>query len=213
MKPLCHIPNDRETLTIKIGDRFGRLTVMTEVDRDRWSQRRYVCRCNCGALTRPIRASELKSGNTRSCGCLNRDSHLKHGVARTPTYKSYNSMIQRCTNPNADNWNEYGGGFPFGVGVSFPDEWHPDHSDAFAKFLAFHGERPAGTTLGRYLDTGSYGWILVNGKRVQNSCWMTDAEQKAERAGKVAMRAWHERRALDYCLLWRWRKKSLRNPS
>jgi len=49
------------------GKRFGRLIVIERVV-DRWS-----CRCDCGS-TKLIQGSYLCSGNTRSCGCLRRET-------------------------------------------------------------------------------------------------------------------------------------------
>ena len=50
------------------GKRFGRLTVLKRVGtiarRPIWR-----CRCDCGRKT-DVRSSDLKSGNTKSCGCL-----------------------------------------------------------------------------------------------------------------------------------------------
>ena len=30
----------------------------------------WICRCDCGNITSPIRAAHLKDGHTKSCGCL-----------------------------------------------------------------------------------------------------------------------------------------------
>ena len=50
------------------GQCFGRLTVMKRVGT---IERRPIwrCRCDCGRKT-DVRSSDLKSGNTKSCGCL-----------------------------------------------------------------------------------------------------------------------------------------------
>ena len=50
------------------GQRFGRLTVMKRVGT---ADRKAIwrCRCDCGKKT-DVRSSDLKSGNTKSCGCL-----------------------------------------------------------------------------------------------------------------------------------------------
>jgi hypothetical protein len=60
-----------------------------------------------------------------------------------------------------------------------------DKEYGFQNFLTDMGERPAGTSIGRYLDSGSY--------TKSNCAWQTDAEQKSEARGKKAMlalRAW-----------------------
>ncbi len=76
----------------------------------------------------------------------------KHGYAprgrgkKSPTWYSWASMLDRCTNPNAANWNRYGG-----RGIKIVDAWQD-----FAVFLADVGERPEGKTLDRIDNNGNY---------------------------------------------------------
>ena len=66
------------------GQVFGRLTVLRRVknkvgkDRKRGKRERiaFLCKCSCGNLT-TVTAESLKSGSTRSCGCLRKDSLRK----------------------------------------------------------------------------------------------------------------------------------------
>lgn len=52
------------------GQRFGRLTVVKEIKKAPGSkERRWLCRCDCGNVT-VVRMVSLRTGNTRSCGCL-----------------------------------------------------------------------------------------------------------------------------------------------
>lgn len=52
-----------------IGQKFGRLTVIEELfGRDKYKI--YKCVCDCGN-TVYVNSNSLKSGNTKSCGCLN----------------------------------------------------------------------------------------------------------------------------------------------
>lgn len=60
-----------------VGQRFGRLIVIEETTRPHGS-RRWLCRCDCGAEKVIIQPS-LRSGNTRSCGCLGLE-RLKQGA-------------------------------------------------------------------------------------------------------------------------------------
>lgn len=55
------------------------------------------------------------------------------GPARSPTYRSWNSMLTRCTNPNVSAYPYYGGS-----GVSVCARWR-----SFETFLADVGERPS----------------------------------------------------------------------
>jgi hypothetical protein len=68
----------------------------------------------------------------------------KHG--HSPTYASWQAMVQRCTNPNNDNWERYGG-----RGITVCARWLD-----FRNFLADAGERMAGTTLDRIDNDGNY---------------------------------------------------------
>jgi hypothetical protein len=54
------------------GQRFGRLVPIAyagSVGRKRQQKAVWLCRCDCGRHHR-VRASNLISDNTRSCGCL-----------------------------------------------------------------------------------------------------------------------------------------------
>ena len=66
------------TITVRIvrhvvspGDKYGRLTVIAEVQKVAADGRHYraaLCRCDCGKETTP-RISSLNSGDAQSCGC------------------------------------------------------------------------------------------------------------------------------------------------
>jgi len=51
------------------GQTFGRLTVMSRSGRSRGRQAVWLCSCTCGAETH-VRATQLRKGKTKSCGCL-----------------------------------------------------------------------------------------------------------------------------------------------
>lgn len=56
----------------EVGNRYERLTVL-RFDEMRKGQPFFVCRCACGR-ERSVRGANLRSGNTRSCGCSRRKS-------------------------------------------------------------------------------------------------------------------------------------------
>ena len=61
---------------IEINDKFGRLTVLEEVPREQRPSptgRYYLCQCECGNQ-KVIYGHNLKTGNTKSCGCLSRQT-------------------------------------------------------------------------------------------------------------------------------------------
>lgn len=63
------------------GQRFGRLLVLRMKEkRSDYGAIMYLCECECGNLT-SVLAGNLKSGHSRSCGCLSRDMKAaRHGT-------------------------------------------------------------------------------------------------------------------------------------
>lgn len=61
------------------GDKYGRLTVIKEVDRDKRNNRMWLCKCDCG---NDVIANQkgLRSGNKKSCGCLRREQGQQWGL-------------------------------------------------------------------------------------------------------------------------------------
>lgn len=98
---------------MNIGDVYGRLTVIahdvktSSIDRKSW-----FCRCECGVVC-TVREENLRSGNTLSCGCLKRElvstRRTKHGMSRSPEYRSWCHILDRCNNPNDKKFPYYGG--------------------------------------------------------------------------------------------------------
>lgn len=82
---------------------------------------------------------------TASRGILIKHGHSVKG-AWSPTYYSWATMIQRCTNPARNNFCDYGG-----RGITVCERWH-----SFPNFLADMGERPRGTSLERQNNDGMY---------------------------------------------------------
>ena len=70
------------------GKRFGRLVVLRKecVSRETWNRLRqptWFCECDCGELVYVI-DSNLKRGNTRSCGCLRREKSRESAIKNFP---------------------------------------------------------------------------------------------------------------------------------
>jgi hypothetical protein len=60
------------------GQRFGRWTVIKRVEDNHWKQIMYLCRCDCGWQGK-IQARTLRSGDSKSCGCLRAEANRKRG--------------------------------------------------------------------------------------------------------------------------------------
>lgn len=55
-----------------LGNKFGRLTVLSLDRKDKNNKKYYLCECECGNK-KVIRSDSLTSGKTISCGCYNRE--------------------------------------------------------------------------------------------------------------------------------------------
>lgn len=67
------------------GQRFGRLIVIERKNNDKKGNSRWLCKCDCGR-TKIILGSSLKSGLTKSCGCLRKEiikTNIKLGKCGT----------------------------------------------------------------------------------------------------------------------------------
>lgn len=76
---------------IEVGQKFGRLTVLNR-DLGEHTQRRvyWNCLCECGN-TIAVAGKSLKSGNTRSCGCLN--DEVRSARLYSTMEETWNKMI------------------------------------------------------------------------------------------------------------------------
>lgn len=54
------------------GERFGRLTALRWIGTNKHRKAVWRCRCDCGKST-TVSSTDLKSGNTKSCGCLGKN--------------------------------------------------------------------------------------------------------------------------------------------
>lgn len=51
-----------------IGQRFGRLLVISEAPKGKWGKLQYLCKCDCGKIS-INQSGYLRAGDTKSCGC------------------------------------------------------------------------------------------------------------------------------------------------
>lgn len=81
------------------GQRFGRLTAIEHGPND-GVRVQWVCRCGCGQEVL-VSTNSLRTGNTRSCGCLRRDlltsvrGDQHRNWAEVPTYHGMHIRVRR----------------------------------------------------------------------------------------------------------------------
>jgi hypothetical protein len=140
------------------GKSFGRLVVISYARNGRW-----LCVCACGT-PHEVNGKHLRRGDVQSCGCLAREltsvRSRRHGLTRSPTYRSWEAMKSRCLNRHNVSYKNYGA-----IGITFFPDWH-----AFIPFLEYAGERPPGKSLDRANPFGHY-WP-------GNIGWATASEQQ-----------------------------------
>jgi hypothetical protein len=87
------------------GQVYGRLTVLSRAGTKGGT---WHCRCVCGAVI-TARGRNLRTGNTKSCGCFHRDKCTTHGFSSHPLYHTWRNMVKRCENPGHFAYSHYGG--------------------------------------------------------------------------------------------------------
>lgn len=153
------------------GEKFNRLTVVSELPHKRGNNLFVRVRCDCGTeleVSQPV----LRNGNTSSCGCLRKEvtraRSLTHGMTGTKVYQMWSDMVQRTTNPKSSSYEFYGA-----RGITISPEWLE-----FAGFYRDMGDPP---TMDHSIDRAD-----SNGNYCKSNCqWATQEEQFNNRRSSV----------------------------
>jgi hypothetical protein len=161
-----------------IGKKVNSLTVISKAQNPNpLSKKRatfYLCKCDCGN-EKIIRADCLKSGNSKSCGCLwkekctNRTHGASHGKTFMPEYKVWTGMKMRCQNPNAHGYKYWGG-----RGIKLCERWQ-----SFENFIADMGPRPSDKHSidridnDKHYEPGNCHWVTRDTQRKNQRWWGT----------------------------------------
>lgn len=121
-------------IAVKTGDKYGRLTIIREVEsyRDKKGKlhRRIECKCECGNI-RVFDLHRVRYGKAISCGCYNKEaisnqSRCHHLSKNNRIYRIWLKMKNRCYNKNNEHYHLYGG-----RDIKVCKEWRES-------YLAFH---------------------------------------------------------------------------
>lgn len=152
-------------ITPMVGKRFGRLIVLAPAGVSTSRLIRWLCQCNCGT-EKIIDGGTLRRGHALSCGCYRNECSREraknqgsHKQSHTRAYKSWATMIQRCTNTKNPKYPRYGG-----RGIRVCQKWLQ-----FAGFFEDMGPCPDGCTIDRKNNDGNY--------EPGNCRWATQKEQ------------------------------------
>jgi len=125
-----------------VGEKFGKWTVIKLTKMNKTKELGCLCKCECGALHIIAKRSLKQKTSTQCNACSHkklRIQRIKHGMGRTKTYKSWQTMKQKCKNKNDHLYYLYGE-----RDITFCKDWLK-----FENFYKDMGDQPEKTKLCR----------------------------------------------------------------
>ena len=97
------------------------LGMLLPTEKSKYKARFGLYKCKCGNTFKSM-THHIKSGRTKSCGCIKKmkmsEISKTHGLTYHRLYKTWKSMMQRCNNQGIATYKYYGG-----RGITVCDEW------------------------------------------------------------------------------------------
>lgn len=146
---------------VSVGDRYGMWQVLEFSHKGNYGRLYWLCQCDCGTI-KSTGGPGLLKGESTNCGCKGRN--FQHGMTKTRTFKTWDSMLQRCFNKNSPDYKRYGE-----KGITVCERWL-----AFENFYEDMGERPEGTSLDRIDNNKGYS--------KENCKWSNRSEQQRNKS-------------------------------
>ncbi len=151
---------------VKIGDKFGKWTVLKILPKISYKPCFFECQCECGTIKK-VNGNNIVRGLSTNCGCVRKitvgnmariDNRSKERL-----YDIYCKMKSRCNSPTNFNYKDYGG-----RGIKVCNEWLEDYLN-FKNWALNNG----------YTDELTIDRINVNGDYEPSNCRWTTMDVQA----------------------------------